>query len=194
MELDQIIQTYGYLAVLIGTFLEGETILVLAGFVAYNGDLELFTVILAAFLGSTAGDQFYFYLGRWKGNAIIHRFRPLSKNYPKANYFIERYQTYVVLFSRFLYGMRILLPLACGVSSIPPLKFFLLNILSAAVWATIFAGLGYLFGTTAELFLGKIHRYERTIVVLVIAVAVVLWLIHFLRERRKGQRANQKAS
>ncbi len=65
MTLESFIQTYGYLALLVGTFLEGETILVLAGFAAHLGYLNLPWVILVAFVGTLSGDQLFFYLGRW---------------------------------------------------------------------------------------------------------------------------------
>lgn len=63
MTLDQLIDTYGYWAILVGTLLEGETILLLGGFAAYQGYLALPWVILAAFIGAFCGDQLFFFLG-----------------------------------------------------------------------------------------------------------------------------------
>jgi len=60
MNLQSIIENYGNAAILIGTFLEGETILVLAGLAAHQGYLLLSGVIFAAFLGSLCGDQLFF--------------------------------------------------------------------------------------------------------------------------------------
>ena len=71
MTLDYILNTYGYFALMIGTFLEGETMLVAAGFLAHRGYLELLWVIFFAFLGTLAGDQFYFFMGRAKGVDFI---------------------------------------------------------------------------------------------------------------------------
>lgn len=48
---------YGYAALAVGTFLEGETILVIAGFLAHRGYLSMDLVILSAFLGTFFGDQ-----------------------------------------------------------------------------------------------------------------------------------------
>lgn len=64
MTIADFLSHYGYLALLIGTFLEGETILVLGGLAAHQGYLDLAGVILAAFAGSLMGDQFFFLLGR----------------------------------------------------------------------------------------------------------------------------------
>ena len=72
MDLQNIIENYGYAAILIGTFLEGETILVLAGLAAHQGSLVLTWVIIAAFAGSLCGDQLFFI---WGANTV-RRFYP----------------------------------------------------------------------------------------------------------------------
>lgn len=69
--MESLIENYGYLAIVIGTFLEGETILVLGGFTAHQGYLALPRVILAAFAGSLCGDQLFFYLGRKPSPAAL---------------------------------------------------------------------------------------------------------------------------
>ncbi|MGW8187802.1 MAG: DedA family protein [Desulfobacterales bacterium] len=76
--LESLIEKFGYLAVLLGTFLEGETILVLGGFAAHRGYLLLAGVILTAFCGSLMGDQLFFFLGRRNSRAFLDR-RPLWK-------------------------------------------------------------------------------------------------------------------
>src|SRR3990167_7785861 len=71
--LEQFLQDFGYLALFIGTFFEGETILVLAGVAASFGKLELNWVMLVAFCGSYAGDQLWYYMGRHKGRQLLER-------------------------------------------------------------------------------------------------------------------------
>ena len=74
MNLAGLLATYGYLAVAVGTFLEGETILLMAGFAAHCGYLDLSKVILVAFVAGFLGDQFYFFLGQRYGDRILARF------------------------------------------------------------------------------------------------------------------------
>jgi membrane protein DedA with SNARE-associated domain len=107
MDFHQLIIDYGYLALFIGTFLEGETILVVAGFLAHGGYLELPWVIVAAFSGTFAGDQTFFYLGRFKGIRFLEK-RPLwhSKT-DKVFDLLHRHQIKVVLGFRFLYGVQV---------------------------------------------------------------------------------------
>ncbi|WP_217994833.1 DedA family protein [Methylogaea oryzae] len=70
MTLHEIISQYGYIALFIGTFLEGETILLVAGYLAHEGHLGLTLAILSAFLGTFAGDQTFFFLGRARASSF----------------------------------------------------------------------------------------------------------------------------
>ena len=58
--LEYLILTYGYAALLIGTFFEGETILIIGGLTAHLGYLQLPLVMVIAFIGSFSGDQVFF--------------------------------------------------------------------------------------------------------------------------------------
>jgi membrane protein DedA with SNARE-associated domain len=71
--LEDLIRHYGYLTILVATVLEGETVVLLGGFAAHRGYLDLAGVMAAAFAGSVAGDQLYFEIGRRKGLAFIER-------------------------------------------------------------------------------------------------------------------------
>ena len=71
--METFLQSYGYLAVMLGTFLEGETILVLGGLAAHQGYMALSGVILSAFAGSLCGDQLFFFLGRRHSDLLMRR-------------------------------------------------------------------------------------------------------------------------
>ena len=71
--LQQFLHDFGYLALFIGTFFEGETILVLAGFLAFRGYMDINLVVVVAFCGSYAGDQLWYFLGRKHGRKLLAR-------------------------------------------------------------------------------------------------------------------------
>jgi membrane protein DedA with SNARE-associated domain len=64
MHIGELIEKYGYLALLVGTLLEGETVLVMSGYAAHRGYLHLPLVMLIAFVGSSVHDQSFFWVGR----------------------------------------------------------------------------------------------------------------------------------
>jgi membrane protein DedA with SNARE-associated domain len=185
MDLQTIIETYGYAAILIGTFLEGETILVLAGLAAHQGYLALAWVILAAFLGSLGGDQLFFYLGRKHSQAVLDRRPAWKAKAEKVHKMMNRFETPMILSFRFLYGLRTVAPFVIGMSPVSAKKFILLNAAGALVWAAAVASGGYLFGHALEVFIGKLKAYEIYVIGGIAIVGILIWIFHFYRRRRR---------
>jgi membrane protein DedA with SNARE-associated domain len=183
--LETLIARYGYAAVLIGTFLEGETILVLAGFAAHRKLLHLPGVILCAFIGSVLSDQLFFYLGRRHGAAMLARRPKWKAGVERVRGLLNRYSTALILSFRFLYGLRNITPFALGMSDVPTARFVVLNIVGAAVWAVAVALLGWFVGEAAKQLLGHIQRYERGIFAAIVIVGAALWIWHHLRARTR---------
>lgn len=185
--LQHVIGQYGYLALLIGTFLEGETILLVAGFLAHDGTLDISWCIAAAFVGSLSGDQAAFYVGRWKGRQFIEK-RPAWKcRVERVHHMLERFHEVLILSFRFFYGLRNLTPFILGTTDISGLKFFFLNAIGAAVWSVVFGLTGYFFAklVTDVLHdvLKDVHHLEMVFILVVAVVGVVVWLIR--RHKRK---------
>ena len=86
---------------LVGTFLEGETILILGGVAAHLGALDLPLVMLTAFVGSSAGDQLYYFIGKWKGQALLDYFPRWHAPAHKVFRRLERHKNLVILSFRF---------------------------------------------------------------------------------------------
>ena len=184
MDLQGIVENYGYVAILVGTFLEGETILVLAGFAAHLGYLNLPLVMLAAFLGSLSGDQLFFYLGRKHSYYILKR-KPLWKpRIAKFNRLLERYHTFLILSFRFLYGLRTVSPFAMGMSSVSTARFVVLNGIGAVAWAISFGIGGYFFGQALEILIGNLKKYEYILMGTIALAGIIIWGIYFLRRSK----------
>lgn len=190
IDLPSLIENYGYAAILIGTFLEGETILVLAGLAAHQGYLVLTWVIIAAFVGSLCGDQLFFYLGRKHSQAVLARRPGWKQKAEKVNKMMNRFQTPMILSFRFLYGLRTVAPFVIGMSPVSVKKFVLLNAAGALVWAVVVGSGGYLFGHALEVFIGKLKSYEIYIMGSVAIVGVLIWVSHFYRRRRRLAKFN----
>lgn len=186
MTLDGLIHTYGYLALLIGAFLEGETVVVMAGFAAHRGWLTLPGVMLATFAGSLAGDQLWFIVGRRKGRPFVDARPRWRQRAERVQAMLARWQLPVVLGFRFVYGFRNITPFVIGASGFSPLRFLLLNALGAAIWAVVISGAGYLFGEAMERLLADARRYEAWLIVLLACAGAAAWGFHLWRARRKA--------
>ena len=180
-----IIGSYGYFFLLAGTFLEGETILILAGFAAHLGYLYLPWVILVAFIGTLSGDQLFFYLGRRYSRFVLDKHPAWQSRLDRVQRLFERYQTLLILGFRFLYGLRTVTPFVLGRSGVSPGFFFLLNTLSALVWSVAVGTGGYLFGNFLKLIMGDIRRYEFESFCAIVSIGGLIWGIYFYRSRRK---------
>jgi len=184
MTVDYMIAHYGYAAVLVGTFLEGEVILVLAGMAAQRGYMNLSLVIGAAFLGTAFGDLLYFFLGRWHGDHFLKKKASWQRRAARARKLLERYQTLLMLSFRFLYGLRTVTPFVLGMSRVAAWKFLLVSFVGALLWAAAVGYAGYLFGNAAARVLGDVKDYE-IIVFAVLAVAgAVMWAVNVYRRRK----------
>lgn len=185
MSLEELLGNYGYVAVLLGTFLEGETVLVIAGFAAHRGYLELWIVVAVAFLGTFLGDQFFFYIGRLKGEDFLNRRPAWKAKSGRVLALLKRHQLWLILGFRFLYGLRTIAPFLIGVSGVAPLRFFVLNGIGALVWAIIVGVLGYFLGHALEVMLGEVKRYELWIIAIIALAGGCIWVAQrFNRNQR----------
>lgn len=183
--LDSFIRNYGYWALLVGTFLEGETILMLGGLSAQLGYLDLSLVMIVAFIGSFSGDQFYFIVGRLKGAELLAKHQRWHAKVSKVHCYLERYHDLIMLGFRFVYGIRIMTPFVLAMNPrIKTRRFVVFNAIGAAIWSVVVAGGGYLFGRALELILNDIKRYEQVIIIGVAVLGLGLWLIHKYRSKK----------
>ena len=146
MSLQELVSNYGYLAISVGTFLEGETILILGGLAAHRGFLQLPWVVVCAFLGAFSGNQLYFHIGRHKGEKLLAKRPAWQAKSAKVFAMAEKHQVWLILGFSFIYGVRTVTPFLLGVAGVSPIRFFLLSIIGTLAWATVVANVGYFFG------------------------------------------------
>lgn len=177
MDLGSLIETHGYWALAAGCVLEGETMLVLAGLAAQRGYLDPFAVVGIASAMGFISDQLFFWLGRWRGSALLARWPSIAAKAGRVHALIERHHETVIIGVRFAYGLRIAGPIMIGMSAVSPVRFAVLNALGALLWACIVAGVGWLSGQAAESVFGNIKHLEAWLFLGVAVVALFVWLV-----------------
>ena len=139
----RLLPKYGYFAILIAAFWEGEVVLIAAGALCGSGYLDWRLTILAAAIGGSAGDQIYFYAAQDRAARAIQKSKRLSKWYPKVSKFVLRHGTLGVLLSRFAAGLRITIPLVCATAGMPAKKYSFLSLVSGFAWASFWVAVSY---------------------------------------------------
>lgn len=164
----------------------GETILLLASFLAYSEHhLQLPYIVLVAVAAATAGDNLGFLIGHHGGRPLLARYSTLLRIRPhtiaKGEDLFERYGAATVLVARFIAGLRIAAGPLAGVLRMNWRKFVLFNFLGAALWVTVIAGAGFLFGKHWDKLLEVLKGVNAVVLIVAAIVAAILWI----RRRRK---------
>ncbi len=180
----QFLADYGYIAVFIGTFLEGELFLLVAGFFVKSGFLKPIPTVIFSILGALSHELLYFFLGKWKGRHFLLGNKYTKRKYIKAKRLIEKYGTLSIFLVRFIYGMRIVSMTLLGATGYNMYKFIFFDILSLIIWSTIFLFIGYLFGHIATMIFGEVKHYFLLAGIIVIILGSIVYLI----VNKKGRR------
>ena len=181
--MEQLISDLGYIAVFIGTFLEGETVLALAGVAAAHGYLSFLAVTATAVLGGFLGDQFWFFMGRRYGARVLARFPGLAAKTPKVQALLRRWDAGAVILLRFCYGLRIAGPIVIGTCGISPWRLAFFNFIGVLIWAPLVAGIGYLAWQAMEQWIGRFRHVQIALLMVVVLAITVVWLAAQWRRR-----------
>lgn len=191
---------YGYWAVGAALLLEnagipvpGETILLLASFMAYSQhELQLSWIILVGTIAATLGDNLGFALGLYGGRPLLARyqsvFRIQNSTLVKGEKLFARYGALTIFFARFVFGMRMIAGPLAGVLRMKWRRFLIFNFLGAALWVTVISSAGYLFGRHWQRLEHDIKRFDIVAVLLVTLLVGWLWW----RSRFRNGRASPK--
>jgi len=179
---------WGYLAVGVGTVVEGEAVLLAAGAFAHRGTLSLPLVIAAAFAGSVAGDQLWFLFGRRFGRRYLDRKPAWQKRAQRLEPWLRRYGNGFVSGFRFAYGFRTVTPVVLGATGYPHARFLAFNVIGAALWAGAFGVLGWALGASIARALGRVGRAEEIAATAVVATLALFALHRVIAARSSAAR------
>ncbi|MBR0673659.1 DedA family protein [Neoroseomonas soli] len=177
-----------YLAAAVWAFFEGETFVLAASAIgATMGLVDPWILMGSVWIGSYLGDQTWFYLGRRYGPAMLRRIPGSRPRVEKANALLERYGTLFILSFRFLYGIRNIASVVCGLAGYNWARFALLNFIAAGVWAGSFVAAGW--------FLGAWLGVERLFwsIAGIAGLALIFFIIRHRRDRARNRAAQGAA-
>jgi membrane-associated protein len=178
---------YGYWTVAVALLLEnagvpvpGETILLLASFLAYSEHhLHVGYIILVGICAATIGDNLGFAIGHHGGRPLLERyqhiFRIPRRTLARGEQLFRRYGAATIFVARFVVGMRIIAGPLAGVLRMDWRKFAIYNFLGAALWVSVISSVGYFFGKYWDDLMRVMHGLNLVLLVVAVAVGVFLW-------------------
>jgi membrane protein DedA with SNARE-associated domain len=195
-DLTPLITQWGYAAIFlivvlgnVGLPVPEETVLAVAGYLIWQGRLEAGPVLVVAITSAVIGDNAAYWLGRRYGRLALTRLARIKpERIERIENFVRRYGMLAVFVARFVAGLRFMAGPLAGITGLAPLRFFVANLLGAAVYVPVALAAGYAVGYGLGDRLERLRRWigDAEIVVLigVVVAAAAGWLWVVRRARR----------
>ena len=167
----------------LGLPLPGESALITMAADAGAGNVSIWHVVIAAWLGAVLGDNIGYMIGRKYGRVVILRYGArvgiTHEKYLRAEQITAKYGPFMVVGARFLPILRQLNGLVAGSTEMHWIRFLVANLLGAALWVGIWATLAYQLGHTISVIPWIWHHLSlvamTVILVILIAVGLLYW-------------------
>ncbi|MBN1636289.1 MAG: DedA family protein, partial [Deltaproteobacteria bacterium] len=181
-----IIARLGYPGIVILMFLESsffpfpsEIVIPPAGYLASQGSMNIWLVILTGILGSLLGALFNYYLALWLGRPLLTKFGKYffltPERFAKVDDFFLKHGDISTFTGRLITVVRQYISFPAGLTRMNILKFSLYTAIGAGIWVTILACIGFMVGNNIEL----VQQYSKqaSLILLVFIVILVLFYI-----------------
>jgi membrane-associated protein len=186
---------YGYWVVFFGVMSEniglpipGETVLLFAGFLAYQGKIHVLPAILTAIAGATIGASLGYLLGRYGGPSVVNqflkRFPRVANRYDDAQKKFLKHGQWAVFAARFITGLRVFAGILAGALRMPFSIFLLFSFAGAACWALVIGYIGFLFGSNWDTLVNIVGRMDRIALTIIGGGVVAVLLLYLVRQRK----------
>jgi len=184
----------GYMGIFLLMFLEStffpfpsEIIMIPAGFLAYQGEMNLYMVILVGILGSVAGALLNYYLAMHLGRKIILKYGKYffikEETLDKLDTFFAKHGEISTFTGRLIPGIRQLISLPAGLARMNIAKFSFYTAIGAGIWVVVLVAVGYLVGSNQEL----ISEYMKSATLIALVSVVFIILFYVVRNRRRRE-------
>ncbi|MGP8329758.1 MAG: DedA family protein [Methanosarcinaceae archaeon] len=174
---------YGYIAIGIGTLLEGEIILIIAALMASQGQLRMEWVIVAAAMGAFTGDIISYAIGSWKVDFILQRMPAVKKMYPRVQNFLKRFGAISILIARFFYGFRVPTGVICGMTKLRLSRFLIIALIGCTIWAIGWSFLTFYLGQSLSYLFEDFQKYQKYVLITAVSVLPIILLIRRFKAR-----------
>lgn len=184
---------WGYLGIFIMMAIESsfvpfpsEIVLIPAGYLASQGEMSVFMIMLAALGGSMVGAFINYYLALTLGRTILQRYGKYffikESALEKMDEYFDKHGAISTFTGRLIPGIRQLISIPAGLARMNLVQFSLFTALGAGIWALILTLLGYFIGENQEL----INTYLKQITIGVLVTLVIITAIYYRIKKNRS--------
>ncbi|HHD79618.1 MAG TPA: DedA family protein [Epsilonproteobacteria bacterium] len=184
----------GYLGIFLLMFLEStffpfpsEIIMIPAGYLAYQGEMNLYVVVVVGILGSVAGALLNYYLAMYLGRKIILKYGKYffikEETLDKLDTFFAKHGEISTFTGRLIPGIRQLISLPAGLARMNLFKFSLYTAIGAGIWVVVLVGVGYAVGSNQAL----ISEYMKSATLIALVSVVLIVIFYIIRHKRRRE-------
>lgn len=190
----QTVGDWGYIGIFAMMFLESsffpfpsEVAMIPAGYLAYQGEMNLYLAIAIGIAGSLSGALFNYFLAIKYGRGFLIKYGKYFFISPQTISKVETFfkdHGHISTFSgRLIPAVRQYISFPAGLAKMDLKEFSFYTTLGAGIWVTILALIGYFVGQNETL----IHQYTKEItvaVLLVLALGIGFYTIHHKKKQK----------
>ncbi|MEK7452753.1 MAG: DedA family protein [Patescibacteria group bacterium] len=180
--------------VFIGLFIPAIILIIVSGFIAYNGYLDGSLIIFIAILGAIIGDTLNYFLGKYYKNknrsgqtTLIEKIFKQKKYLNYSKEFFQKHGGKSILLGRFIGIIRPFISFIAGSSEMPLGKFMYFNIIGAIICILIYFEIGYLFGSSIEILINSLERIEYFLLIALLILLSFLYLRSIFKRKIKSE-------
>ena len=188
----QTVGSLGYIGIFVMMFLESsffpfpsEVVMIPAGYLASQGEMNLYLAVSIGILGSLTGALFNYFLAVKFGRGFLLKYGNYlflkEDSLEKLEKFFQNHGHISTFTGRLIPGIRQYISLPAGLAKMDKLLFSIYTTLGAGIWVIVLALLGYFLGNNQYL----IKEYLHQITIAVVAIIAVVLGIYFWVKREK---------
>lgn len=181
-----LVENWGYLGIFCMMFLESsffpfpsEVAMIPAGYLVFQGKMNIFLAFFAGTFGSLMGAIFNYYLCYFFGRGLIEKYGKYvgidDDKMQKFESFFKRHGEISTFNCRLIPGIRQYISLPAGLAKMNIFRFSLFTTLGAGIWVAILLGLGYFLGQNETILKEKLH----IITILLLFFVILTFIIYF---------------
>ena len=173
------IRDWGYIILFLYSFGGGFLALVVASILAFNGELNIATVIVVAGVANFIGDQFLFTIARNNKAKAKEMMQKHRRKIAMSHLLMRKYGSWVIFLQKYVYGIKTLIPLAMGLTKYDYKKFMFFNVFATVLWAIIIGVSAYMLGDLVYTYIEEFKSYGLAF------VAIILFGVYLLFRKYK---------